>query len=47
MRWAQPEEFTELIVMPRMFLDHLPKIIEKALTFLSEEQNDKPVYVDP
>ena len=46
MRWAQPEEFPELIVMPRMVLDHLPKCIEKALTALVEQQNRLPVYLD-
>ncbi|XP_076236236.1 diacylglycerol lipase-beta [Calliopsis andreniformis] len=47
MRWAQPEEFTELIVMPRMLFDHLPKSIQKALTTLVEKQNNMPVYVNP
>lgn len=47
MRWAKPEEFTELIVMPRMLLDHLPESIERALTSLMEQQNDLPVYFDP
>ncbi|XP_076176575.1 diacylglycerol lipase-beta isoform X2 [Ptiloglossa arizonensis] len=47
MRWAQPEEFTELIVMPRMLLDHLPESIERALTALLGEQNDLPYYIDP
>lgn len=46
MRWAQPEEFPDLIVMPRMVLDHLPKCIEKALTTLVEQQNKLPVYLD-
>ncbi|XP_050581951.1 diacylglycerol lipase-beta-like isoform X1 [Bombus affinis] len=40
MRWAQPEEFTELIVMPRMLLDHLPECIDKTLTTLIEQQKD-------
>ena len=47
MRWAKPEEFTELIVMPRMLLDHLPESIERALTSLMEQQSDLPVYFDP
>ena len=40
MRWAQPEEFTELIVMPRMLLDHLPECIDKTLITLIEQQKD-------
>lgn len=40
MRWAQPEEFTELVVMPRMLLDHLPECMDKTLTTLLEQQKD-------
>lgn len=47
MRWAQPEEFTKLIVMPRMLLDHLPENLEKALATLIEQQKDLPIYFDP
>ncbi|KZC11064.1 Sn1-specific diacylglycerol lipase beta [Dufourea novaeangliae] len=47
MRWAQPEEFSELIVMPRMLLDHLPESIEEALETLMEQQSDLPYYFDP
>lgn len=47
MRWAQAEEFTELTVMPRMLLDHLPENIERALTTILEQQNDLPFYFDP
>ncbi|XP_043487302.1 diacylglycerol lipase-beta-like [Polistes fuscatus] len=47
MRWAQPEEFTKLIVMPRMLLDHLPENLEKALATLIEQQKDLPIYLDP
>ncbi|XP_043519402.1 diacylglycerol lipase-beta-like isoform X2 [Frieseomelitta varia] len=38
MRWAQPEEFSELLVMPRMLLDHLPENIDKTITTLLEQQ---------
>lgn len=47
MRWAQPEEFAELTVMPRMVLDHLPENIERVLATLLEQQNDLPFYFDP
>lgn len=47
MRWAQPEEFTKLMVMPRMLLDHLPENLEKALATLIEQQKDLPIYFDP
>ncbi|XP_014614084.1 PREDICTED: sn1-specific diacylglycerol lipase beta-like [Polistes canadensis] len=47
MRWAQPEEFTKLIVMPRMLLDHLPENLEKALVTLIVQQKDLPIYFDP
>ncbi|XP_017760821.1 PREDICTED: sn1-specific diacylglycerol lipase beta-like [Eufriesea mexicana] len=47
MRWAQAEEFTELSVMPRMLLDHLPENIEKVLIRLIEQQNNLPYYFDP
>ncbi|KOX67397.1 Sn1-specific diacylglycerol lipase alpha [Melipona quadrifasciata] len=45
MRWAQPEEFTELLVMPRMLLDHLPENIDEAITTLLEQQKELPQYV--
>lgn len=38
MRWASPEDFTELQVMPRMFLDHFPDNIFRTLTRILEEQ---------
>lgn len=46
MRWAQPEEFMELSVMPRMLLDHLPENLERALATLVRQQKDLPVYLD-
>lgn len=46
MRWAQPEDFMELSVMPRMLLDHLPENLEKAMASLLEQQKDLPVYLD-
>lgn len=45
MRWAQAEDFTELIVMPRMFLDHLPENIDLALTTLLEQRSNVPYYI--
>ncbi|XP_046822696.1 diacylglycerol lipase-beta-like isoform X1 [Vespa crabro] len=47
MRWAQPEEFTKMIIMPRMLLDHLPENLENALATLIEQQKDLPIYFDP
>lgn len=38
MRWATAEDFTELKVMPRMFLDHLPDNVFRALTTIMEDQ---------
>uniref|UniRef100_A0A8W7P7A3 sn-1-specific diacylglycerol lipase n=1 Tax=Anopheles coluzzii TaxID=1518534 RepID=A0A8W7P7A3_ANOCL len=38
MRWATAEDFTELKVMPRMLLDHLPDNVFKTLTTILEDQ---------
>uniref|UniRef100_A0A336MWK3 sn-1-specific diacylglycerol lipase n=2 Tax=Culicoides sonorensis TaxID=179676 RepID=A0A336MWK3_CULSO len=38
MRWATPEDFTDLKVMPRMLLDHMPNNVFSALTTILEEQ---------
>lgn len=38
MRWAAPEDFTELKVMPRMLLDHLPDNILRTLTTVLDQQ---------
>ncbi|XP_063983800.1 diacylglycerol lipase-beta-like [Diachasmimorpha longicaudata] len=46
MRWAQPEEFMELSVMPRMLLDHLPENLEIALRSLIKQQDDVPIYLE-
>ncbi|KAF7989027.1 hypothetical protein HCN44_007337 [Aphidius gifuensis] len=46
MRWAQPEDFMELTVMPRMLLDHLPENLESALDTLIKQQDDLPVHLD-
>ncbi|KAG8036007.1 hypothetical protein G9C98_004586 [Cotesia typhae] len=46
MRWAEPEDFMELSVMPRMLLDHLPENLELALSTLIKQQEDLPVYLD-
>lgn len=43
MRWASPEDFTELKVMPRMFLDHLPDNMFRALTTIIEDQKASTV----
>lgn len=32
MRWAWPDDFTEMKVMPRMILDHFPHNIFKVVT---------------
>ena len=46
MRWAQPEDFMELTVMPRMLLDHLPENVERALATLIRQQDELPLYLD-
>ncbi|KAL7050484.1 hypothetical protein ACKWTF_004097 [Chironomus riparius] len=47
MRWAQPEDFTELKVMPRMMLDHFPQNIMHVLTkVLNERKNGSTLSVD-
>lgn len=39
MRWACPEDFMELQVMPRMLLDHLPENVYRTIdTVLKEKQ---------
>lgn len=38
MRWATPEDFKELRVMPRMLLDHLPENVLKTLDNVLSEQ---------
>ncbi|XP_026666472.1 sn1-specific diacylglycerol lipase beta-like isoform X2 [Ceratina calcarata] len=45
MRWAQAEDFMELLVMPRMFLDHLPDNIDLAITTLIEQRSNVPYYI--
>ncbi|XP_058804009.1 diacylglycerol lipase-beta-like [Phymastichus coffea] len=40
MRWASPEEFMELSVMPRMLLDHLPENLEESLAILVKQQDE-------
>ncbi|OXU20644.1 hypothetical protein TSAR_014395 [Trichomalopsis sarcophagae] len=42
MRWAHPEDFMELSVMPRMLLDHLPENLEEALAILVKQQDELP-----
>lgn len=47
MRWASPEDFLELKVMPRMILDHFPQNIMKVLTsVLKERKNDSTLSVE-
>ncbi|XP_014208367.1 sn1-specific diacylglycerol lipase beta-like [Copidosoma floridanum] len=43
MRWALPEEFMELSVMPRMLLDHLPENLEEALAILLKQQEESTI----
>lgn len=31
MRWATPEDFNEMRIMPRMLLDHLPENVMKTI----------------
>ena len=31
MRWATPEDFNEMRIMPRMLLDHLPENVLKTI----------------
>lgn len=38
MRWAAPEDFLEIKVMPRMMLDHFPNNINYAFTKILKEQ---------
>ncbi|CAH0394561.1 unnamed protein product [Bemisia tabaci] len=38
MRWAHPEDFVELRIMPRMLLDHLPDNIHKTIRTVLDEQ---------
>jgi sn1-specific diacylglycerol lipase len=37
MRWATPEDFLEIKVMPRMMLDHFPINVAKPLTKVLKE----------
>lgn len=47
MRWATPDDFLEMRVMPRMFLDHFPHNIMKVLTsILKDRKNDSTLSVD-
>ena len=40
MRWAMAEEFTQIEVMPRMLLDHLPENVSTVLDTILQEQRD-------
>lgn len=40
MRWACPEDFMEVKVMPRMLLDHLPENVYETLDTILREQTD-------
>jgi hypothetical protein len=40
-RWANKEHFTQLRVMPRMILDHLPENILAALDAVLEQCNEE------
>lgn len=47
MRWAMPEDFNDMKVMPRMMLDHWPHNIMKVLTKILKERNsDSQLSVD-
>lgn len=47
MRWATPEDFLEMKVMPRMILDHFPQNIMKVLTsLLKERKSDSTISVE-
>lgn len=39
MRWACPEDFMELQVMPRMLLDHLPENVHHTLETVLQERH--------
>ncbi|XP_041976956.1 diacylglycerol lipase-beta isoform X1 [Aricia agestis] len=39
MRWACPEDFMELQVMPRMLLDHLPENVHRTIQTVLEERH--------
>lgn len=40
MKWAQAEDFCEMKVMPRMFLDHFPHhIFETVTNILNDKMN--------
>ncbi|KAM3963122.1 diacylglycerol lipase-beta-like [Aphomia sociella] len=39
MRWACPEDFMELQVMPRMLLDHLPENVHRTIQTVIEEKH--------
>lgn len=40
LRWAVPEDFMQLAVMPRMILDHLPENVEKVLDTILQKQQE-------
>jgi len=46
LRWAGKDHFTQLRVMPRMILDHLPENILAALDSLLEE-NEERLHSNP
>jgi hypothetical protein len=47
MRWATPEDFLEMKVMPRMMLDHFPHNILKTLTtILKDRKSDSILSID-
>lgn len=40
MKWAQSEDFCEMKIMPRMFLDHFPQnIFETVTSILNDRTN--------
>lgn len=46
MRWVPAEDFTEIRIMPRMLLDHLPENVYKTLDTVINEQRTEIVDYD-
>ncbi|XP_053623661.1 diacylglycerol lipase-beta-like isoform X2 [Plodia interpunctella] len=43
MTWASPEEFRDIMVMPRMLFDHMPENVHHAIKTALEEHRANPV----
>lgn len=46
MRWVPAEDFTEIRIMPKMLLDHLPENVYKTLDTVINEQRTEIVDYD-